>query len=346
MVGARTFLSFARETRSDPPVGTPSDMRTWGEFALLSAIWGSSYLFIKIALTDGLSPPALVAARLVVATLFLALMGALSGARLPRDRSAVGAFAVLGVVNVAVPWLLISWGTQWIPSALSSILNSLTPLFTIIIASFVLHDEPITVNRAGGLVLGFAGAVVLATPNLGAPTGSLDPGMVLLGELAVVAAGLCYAAAAVFARHRVTGRLLMADPRSGHRAPTAMEITLMQALVGLVLVVPFWLIVEGPAQAVAWLPGTGEAWFSVLWLGILGSGFAHWLAFRVLRSWGATRMSLVTYVIPVVAIFLGVVVLGETLQAAEIAGTVMILSGVVLTSSGRGQRRIFGRARA
>jgi drug/metabolite transporter (DMT)-like permease len=337
------------EADARAPARVQPEPRTWAEFALLSAIWGPSYLFIKVALTDGLSPVMLVATRLAIAAAFLVVVVRLAGGRAPRDREAVLTFAFLGAVNVAVPWLLISWGTQWIPSALSSILNALTPLVTILVASLVLHDEPITVNRVAGLLLGFTGAVVLASPNLGPATGSgsaaapNDEGLMLLGEAAVAAAAVCYAVGVVFARHRVTGRPLIEDPLAGRRAPLPIEVALWQVVAALGMSLPVAAGLE-LAGAGSGLPGSPVAWLSVAWLGVLGSGVAFVLSFRLIRTWGATRMSLVTYVIPVVAIVLGVVVLDEELHPAELLGTLMILSGVVLTSSRRGGRRLFGRS--
>lgn len=333
---------------ANPAALTSPELRGWVDFALLSGIWGSSYLFIKIALNDGLSPISLVVFRLGIAAAFLALLARVWGGRLPRDRDAIVSFAILGAVNAAIPWLLISWGAQWIPSALASILAALTPLFTIVLAALVLHDEPITVNRAAGLLLGFCGAVVLASPNLGAGGGSSDATLVLLGELAVVAATVCYASGLVFARHRVTGRPLIRAPDGARRPPDPLEISYAQVVAAFVIVVPLMLGAElaSPAGQPPLMPQGLDAWISVAWLGILGAGVAFVLSFRVIARWGATRMSLVTYVIPVVAITLGVLVLDEEMHPAEIIGTLMILSGIVLASSGRGKRRLFGRSPA
>ena len=152
----------------------------WLLFACLSLIWGSSFLFIKIGIDEGLGPLTVVSYRLGIATAFLLVVGRLTGARIPRDRRTLLTVGLLGLVNVAVPFMLIPSAEQYISSALAAILNGLVPLFTIVFASLALHDEPITVNRLGGLLVGFVGAVLLVSPNLtGTAVGSA--GMQLVG---------------------------------------------------------------------------------------------------------------------------------------------------------------------
>jgi drug/metabolite transporter (DMT)-like permease len=325
------------------PDHTRADALTWARFVSLALIWGSSFLFIKIGLDEGLPPLTLVAYRLGIATLFLAVLVRLTGGRVPRSADALRRLAILALLNVAIPFVLITWGTQYIPSAVTSIFNATVPLFTIVIAAFVLHDEPITLNRLAGLAIGFVGAVLLASPNLGVG-GSGDTGSALLGELAVAGGSLAYAVASVYARHRITGRPLVDDPRTGPRAPTPVEIALPQVAIAGVLILMLTLAFERPAEGVIRVPGSPAAWLSVAWLGVLGSGVAYLLYFRLIRSWGATRTMLVTYVMPVVGIALGVIVLSEELHPAEIVGAVLIIGGLVLANSAVGQRRLFGRA--
>jgi drug/metabolite transporter (DMT)-like permease len=223
-----------------------ADALTWAWFVSLALIWGSSFLFIKIGLDEGLPPLTLVAYRLGIATLFLAVLVRLTGGRVPRSADALGRLAILAVLNVAIPFVLITWGAQFIPSAVTSIFNATVPLFTIVIAAFVLHDEPITLNRLAGLAIGFAGAVLLASPNLGVG-GSRDDGSALVGELAVAGGSLAYAIASVYARHRITGRPLVDDPRTGPRAPTPVEIALPQVAIAGVVILALTVAVERPA---------------------------------------------------------------------------------------------------
>jgi len=315
-------------------------------FAALALVWGSSFLFIKIGLDEGLPPFALVSYRLWIATLFLAIVLRPSGGRLPGNRDGIRRLAILGVINVAVPFLLLTWGEQYTSSAIASIFNALVPLFTIVIAAMILHDEPITLNRLAGLLVGFAGAVLLASPNFGVG-GSGDATLSLVGEAAIAGAALSYACGAVYSRHSITGRALILDPVRGPRTPSPVEIALPQVATAAVLTTLVSLVAEHPAgSGFVNAPSSAAAWFAVSWLGILGSGVAYMLYFRIIRAWGATRSTLVTYVMPIVGITLGVLVLSERLHPAEIAGTVLILFGLVLANSRVGQRRLFGRAQA
>lgn len=321
-----------------------ASLRVWAFFLALSFVWGSSFLFIKIGLDEGLGPFTLVSYRLGIATLFLVAVLRLSGGTLPRSRDALGRLFVLAILNVAIPFTLLTWGEQYITSAVTSIFNGLVPLFAIVIAALVLHDEPITLNRLGGLVVGFIGAVLLASPNLGTAN-SADATSALIGEIAVTGAALSYAAAAVYARRAITGRAFIDDPVTGPRPPAPAEIALVQVGVAGVLVALLAILVEPHPGAIIAVPASWQAWFSVAWLGVLGSGVAYLLYFRILRAWGATRSTLVTYVMPIVGIALGVAVLGEVLHPAEILGSVLVVGGLVLASSRFGQRRLYGRAR-
>lgn len=320
----------------------------WLIFAALSAAWGSSFLFIKIGVESGLGPFTLVSFRLWVAVVFLSVALVLTGGRLPRLNRALSKLGLLAVINVAIPFSLITWGEQWISSALASILNALVPLLVIVLAALILRDEPITVNRLVGLLVGFAGAVLLVSPNLGAQTGPVDQTMLLLGEIAVVVACVSYAIAAVYIRRFISGRPLVDDPVRGPRSPSPAEIALPQCLIAgsvtSVLAVAFERPIGGALPIP--MPATADAWVAVTWLGIVGSGLAYLLFFRLIGAWGATRTSLVTYVMPVVGIALGVVILGERLDLAEIVGAVLVIGGLVLANSSFGQRRLFGRAPA
>jgi drug/metabolite transporter (DMT)-like permease len=315
----------------------------WVSFVSLSLIWGSSFLFIKIGLDQGLPPLVLVSYRLGIAVLLLLALLRLTRGRLPRSREAWWRLTVLGVINVALPFCLITWGEQYTSSAIASILNTLTPLFTIFIASLVLRDEPIRLNAMAGVLVGFCGAVLLTSPSIGAARGAGGTSE-LVGELAVAAGALSYAFGAVFARHQITGRKLIDDPVTGLRAPTAVEIALPQALVSGSLVAVVALIVGAGQTNAVLAPPSPQAWFAVLWLGLLGSGIAHVLLFTIIRWWGATRATLVTYLMPVVGIALGVAILGETLLAIEFLGAVLIIGGLLVANSRYGRRQLYGRA--
>jgi drug/metabolite transporter (DMT)-like permease len=292
----------------------------WLLFATLGFAWGSSYLWIKIGV-ETLPPFTLIAARLVIAALLLGVVLRLTGLTLPRDRRVYGHLLVMAIVNIALPFFLIAWGEQSIDSALASILNSTVPLFTIVLAALALHDEAITVNRLVGLVLGFGGVVLLTSRNL---AGAGDSS--LWGELAIVGSSISYAAGAVYARRNVRGL-------------SPMIPAFFQVFFALVITGSLALLLERP-WALSLAPDAGAA---ILWLGLLGSGLAYPIFFRLLRSWGPTRTSLVAYVLPVVGILLGVIVLRESVDARVLGGTALIVGGVALVNSRFGARRLFGR---
>lgn len=322
--------------------GPDSDGVVWVMFLGLTLAWGASFLFIKIGLNEGLEPFTLVAWRMTLATLFLGGVLIATRGRIPRAAGALARLALLGVLNVALPALLLTWGSQFIPSALASILNGLQPLFAIVLAALVLHDEPLTVDRLLGLLLGFGGAVLLVSPNLSATGPDVSSTDALLGEVAVTLAALSYAVAAVYARRSVTGARLVDEPGGERRRATATEIALAQVATGAIIALILAAFTERPDGGVIGLPPSPTAWGAVLWVGVLGSGIAYLLFFRIMRAWGAMRTTLVTYALPVMGIALGVIVLDERLHPEEIAGTLLVLAGLVIASGRRG-RVLFGR---
>jgi drug/metabolite transporter (DMT)-like permease len=312
-------------------------------FLLLSAIWGSSFLFIKTALGDGVPPLTLVSLRAVLGSIFLGLVMLAWGQRLPRGREVWVRFAFLGVVNTVVPFTLISWGQQYLPTGLAAVINAMVPLFTIVLASLVLHDEPITPARLGGLLIGFSGVVMLAMPRLSGADTDQASLMALLGILAVAAATLFYAIAGVFTRRQLNRRAIARAADGSLRPPTPLETALGSSLVAGVLATTLAVALERPPDGLLAVPSSGEGWLAVLWLGVLGTGLAYLFHFRILERWGPTRASLVTYVIPLVAVTLGFVVLGERLTPLELIGAALIIGGVVLVNSSVGQRPLFVR---
>ena len=314
----------------------------WVLFLSLALVWGSSFFFIKIGLDAGMGPFTLVSFRLLIGTAFLASVMRLTHRRLPRAPGAARRLVTLSVLNIAIPFLLLAWGEQWISSAVTGIFNSLTPLFAIVLAAVVLQDEPITLNRLGGLALGFLGALLLASPNI-STGGSTDTSKALLGELAVAAACLSYACGAVYTRHRISGQPLVIDPVIGPRAALPVEIALPQVGIAAVLTSIVAVVVEHPAGGLVPTPPSIDAWIAVAWLGILGSGVAYLLFFPIVRAWGATRTTMVTYLMPVVSIGLGVLVLSEQLLPVELLGGALILGGLLLANASVGRRRLYGR---
>jgi drug/metabolite transporter (DMT)-like permease len=275
----------------------------------LALMWGSSYLFIKIGV-ETLPPLSLVFLRVCVGLAVLAVVVALTRTPLPRDPRTLAHLAVLGAVNIAIPFWLIGWAEQHIDSGLAGILQSTAPFFTLVIAASFVHDERITRGRLAGIGLGFLGIVLLSVESfaeLGSPGGPER----LAGLLAVVGASLAYAIGNTYARRNL-------------RSSRPLVLSIGQVGWSVVLVGLLALVVDGGVT----LPAVPEAAFSVLWLGAIGTGFAYIVFFRLLTGWGPTRASLVAYLLPVVAVALGVVVLGETLDALFVAGAALIVGGV------------------
>ncbi len=226
----------------------------------------------------------------------------------------------MAVVNITIPFLLITWAEQSVDSSLAAILTAPVPLFAIVLSSIFLSDEPIRVNGLVGLFVGFVGVVIVTSRGLTGGESSI------VGEIALLGAAFSYAAGAVYSRKYVRGLPPM--------IPAVFQVT-FAAIITVVLA----LLLERPFDA----RPDAQAVFAIVWLGILGSGLAYLAAFRLLASWGATRMTLVAYLLPVVGIVLGFLVLQEPIDARLILGTALVISGVGLVNSRRGRRRLFGR---
>ena len=316
---------------------------TWAAFLSLAAIWGSSFLFIRIGLDEGVPLYTLVSMRTLTGALFLGVVLVLVRGGLPATLKAWRPIAVLALLQIAFPFTLITWGQQHIPTGMAGVLNALVPLYTVILASVVLHDEPITANRLVGVLVGFGGVVLMGIPSATSPAAGAGGLMAILGMAAIALASLWYALAAVYARHRVSGRPLVRG-RDGHLRPiTSLEIAFAQILIGAVLMTTMAVVLERPSGGVYAAPPSLEAWFALLWLGILGTGVGYVLFYRIIGAWGATRATLVTYVLPIVAIGLGFVFLGERLVPLELAGAALVLIGVVLANASAGRRALLAR---
>jgi drug/metabolite transporter (DMT)-like permease len=283
----------------------------------LSAIWGSSFMFIKVALRE-LEPSALVAGRLVLAALTL---GGVVVLRMPlRDavgavRERAGAFLVVAVLNSLIPFWLLAWGETRVDSGLAALLQACAPLFTALLALVFVKSERVTGFRLVGVVIGFAGVALLV--------GAVPSGDVL-GALAVVLTGFCYAAASLIAARKLVGV-----------APAA--IAFGTTTLAAVLSLPF-----GLAQ----LPSSPPGWKtigSVVVLGVVGLGLGYVLYFGLITGAGASRAVLVTYLVPPMALFYGATFLGESVAASDLAGLALILAGVSL---GTGTLRRVGRRAA
>jgi len=291
----------------------------WLVFLALGFMWGSSYLFIKLAVED-FGTFTLVALRLAVGAATLWIVMRLAGQELPRERRLYGHLLVMACINIVIPFALITWAERSVDSSIAAILTAAVPLFAIVIAPLVLHDEPIRLNGLAGLAIGFLGVVVLTSRDLG------TAGSDITGELALLGSALSYAVGAVYSRHNMRGVRPM--------IPAVFQVTFAMLIAGTIAI-----IFEHPWDA----RPDAQAIFSIAWLGLLGSGLAYLANFRLLASWGATRTTLVAYVIPVVGIILGFLVLNEPIDVRLLIGTGFVVGGVALVSSRFGRRRLFGR---
>jgi drug/metabolite transporter (DMT)-like permease len=282
----------------------------WLLFLLLGFFWGSSYLFIRIGVEAGLRPFTLVTLRLVIGFLLLATVAVVARQRLPRDPRTYGHLVVIAVLSVAVPFSLISWAEQSVASSLAAVINGAIPLVVIVIAAAMLPDEPFTARRVAGLLVGFVGVAILV---------GFDPGVLagtsLLPALALLGSTTSYAAGGVWARRFLQGT-------------SAMVISVFEVGFALVIAAVLATLLDGGIR----LPTRGDAIFAVAWLGLLGSGLAFLIYFRLLGRWGATRSSMVAYVMPVVGLILGAVVLHEPVDARLVLGTALVIAGIAVVN--------------
>ncbi|MGM0561573.1 MAG: DMT family transporter [Pseudomonadota bacterium] len=283
--------------------------KTWGLLIVLSLLWGGSFFFIAVAVKD-LPPLTIVALRLSLAAIALWGFCLLRGFTLPRVPAIWRAFLVMGVLNNAIPFSLIVWGQAQIASGLASILNATTPLFTVVLAGVFLADERMSPLRLSGVLVGFAGTVVMIGPAvfMGREASALAQG-------AILGAALSYASASVFGRRfRDLGV---------HPVMTATGQVTMSSLI----LVPLAFLVDRPFTLDVPTP---DIWLAIVALALLSTALAYILYFRILSLAGATNVQLVTFLVPVTAILLGALILGERLAPQHFAGMGLIALGLAV----------------
>jgi len=282
--------------------------KDWLIFILLGAIWSSSFMWIKIAVEE-IGPITLVAFRVLFGLIFGFAVILVTRQKLSRDLREWLPLLLLGITNVAIPFFLISWGEQVIDSAVAAILDATVPLFAIVIAHLALHDDKITLPKILGLLMGFAGVVVLMSKDLGGSTGSI------LGQAAVVLASVFYAGSSVYARkstEAASGIMRSVGP-------------LISSTVVMWLAVP---LAESPFR----LPQLPITWIALIWLGVLGSGVAFIMMYYLIHAIGPTRTTMVTYLFPLGGVLLGVGFLGEQLTWQLVAGAVLIVASLAVAN--------------
>jgi drug/metabolite transporter (DMT)-like permease len=279
----------------------------WGMLIALSLLWGGSFFFVGVALRE-LPPFTIVVLRVGIAAIVLNLMLPVMELRMPITLHAWGTFFGLGVLSNALPFCLIVWGQTQIASGLASILNATTPLFTVLVAHVLTEDEKISGNRLVGVMVGFGGVAVLI-----GPAALEGVGANVLAQLACIGAAISYAFAGVYGRRIRTMGIAPLVATTGMVTASAL------------LLLPIALVVDRPWMLAA--PGPA-GWSAIVGLAVLSTALAYLLYFRILATAGATNLMLVTFLIPVSAILLGALGLGERLAVQHFLGMALIGLGL------------------
>jgi drug/metabolite transporter (DMT)-like permease len=288
-------------------IRTQMNRSDWLILIALAVIWGSAFMFIGVAVRH-VQPLTYVWLRVAIAAAGMWAFVKLSGGKVELGREVWGSMIVLALLNNAIPFALFGWGQTHIASGLASILNAMTPIWGVVVAHFLTHDERMNPRKIVGVLLGFGGVAVMIGPSLLSSLGANA-----LAQLACVSAGLLYALAAVWAR------------RFRAQGVTPLSVTTGQLTAGAIIMFPVAMIVDRP-----WLHAAPplSAWGAIIALALLCSAFAYVLYFRLIDSAGATNALLVTLLVPPVAILLGGLFLGEHLAPQDFIGLALIAFGL------------------
>lgn len=286
---------------------TSMSAATWAMLATLSLVWGGSFLFGRIAVLE-LPPLTVVFFRVALAALALWLFVLATGRKLSPPPRFIVNVAIMGILNNVIPFSFILYGQREIGAGLASIVNAMTPIWTVLIANWLTDDEKLSWRKSAGVICGFMGVAVLmggdALSGLAAS---------LWAQASVLVATIGYGFAAVFGK-----RFRGADP---------LLVSAGQLTASSLIMIPLLFILGMP-----FLPPmpSVSALAAVVGLALLSTAFAYVLFFEILRRAGATNVSLVTLLVPVSGILLGILVLGEALTAWHLAGMVLIATGLVI----------------
>ena len=281
----------------------------WLLLSILAFLWGGSFFFTEIAIPS-IPPFTIVAIRVCLAALTLFAFCIVAKLQVTFSYEILFAFVGMGILNNAIPFSLIVWGQTQIASSLASILNATTPLFTLVVAHFLTIDEKMNAKKLIGVIVGFAGVVIMISPQL---IGQING--TILGQILVLGAALSYAFSGVFGRRfkklgvnpvvTATGQLTMSS----------------------IILIPIALLIENPWQLA--VPDL-KVFFALGGLAILSTSLAYVIFFEILRRAGASNLLLVTFLIPVTAILLGVLVLNETLYWEQVTGMFVLATGLLV----------------
>ncbi|KZB66811.1 hypothetical protein AUP42_14865 [Thalassospira lucentensis] len=277
-----------------------------GLLALLALLWGSSYLFIKIALTD-IPPVTLIAIRVGIASLFLFAIMSWRGEHFPRDGKVIGMLLIQSVFNSLGAWTVLAWGQQHVESGLASVLNSTSPVFVFLITALLTRHERIDRFRLAGACLGIAGVVLIVGP--GALTGL---GLHLGGQLAIITGAILYAGAAIY------GKRFNTLPATVTAAATMIWASIFLVPASLVLDQPWAITPSTPAI------------LATLALSVFCTAIALLIYFRLLRTLGSMGVASQSYLRAGIGVVLGSLLLGETISPPVLAGILCTLVGVAI----------------
>lgn len=283
----------------------------WAILLALSLIWGTAFMSVRVAL-DGIGPMWVAAGRTLIAALLLAVAGRATGQGLDLIPSARAwrYVAAFGLVSAALPFSLLSWGQQHVPSAFAGVSMGAVPLLTLLFAALFTSEAGIGPRRILGIALGFLGLIALVGPGAFDGTGAL----VQVGRLACVASAVCYAGA------NIIGRLAPAMP------PISLATGAM--IVAGVTMLPVALAVDGPPSAGAAVPA-----LALVWVAVGPTALAAFLQVRLLQSAGPLFLSLVSYMVPMWAVVFGIVLMSERLSAGTLVALALILAGMAIAQS-------------
>lgn len=291
--------------------------QAWIGFWILSLIWGSSFLFIRIGV-EQLTTFQVVFIRTGIAAVGLNIVVFVRGKRLPTDWKSIRDLLVLGIVNTVFPFLLITWGEVSIESGLAAVLQGTAALFTMIVAHFVFQDERMSHRKIVGLVVGFLGVVILASRSTASEVVATDPTLHLLGQLAIVLASFCYAVGGSYSRKAIQNRLEPIVAAAGAMTVTA-------TIVGILMVAAPYL--GGPASTPL-NTLTPRVIGAMVALGLVNTFGAYLIFYSLVGALGAARTSMVTYVIPAVGLTLGALFLGEQVDMRLLFGAILIVGSI------------------
>jgi drug/metabolite transporter (DMT)-like permease len=317
-----TCIHFGLAFTMTSSINTTMGTREWAMLITLSVLWGGSFFFVGVAVTD-LPPLTIVTLRVGIAAITLWCIVLVMGLRPPKSLEVWAAFLGMGLLNNVIPFALIVWGQTQIASGLASILNAATPIFTVVVASMLLPDERATPLKIVGAMIGFIGVAMM----IGLP--AIDGDNSLLAQVAIIAATLSYAFAGVYGR------------RFKAMAVNPIITAAGQVTASALVLAPIALAVEGRPDMAEINTGT---WGAIVGLAVLSTAVAYVLYFKILASAGATNLLLVTLLVPVSAILLGSLLLNETLEVVHFVGMALIALGLSAIDGRLWRRRVTAKA--